>query len=255
MAAALAAVAFAAPPGAPAAPGAKPARPAPATAGPGPSVTVAILASGVEPERLWGVPGISPGAMSAGLAEVSAVQTYLDIGAGNRVFTSLYDFEPPVPARVGGRVPGWDEIVRRAESAPAEIVPGLLASTLEDEGIAARADPLLTSPALIAANREGRVRRTAPLECVEGRCPGLAVVPATIAELESVVSRLRGDDLLIAIGRPPPAGAREPRDRDRGSGLRRQPHLRHHPDGRLRRPRRTSRRRSSSASGSTSPMR
>ncbi|MGZ5323747.1 MAG: hypothetical protein ACXWZ3_06655, partial [Solirubrobacterales bacterium] len=114
---------------APAGPEAKPARPAPATEGPGPSVTVAVLASGVEPERLWEVPGISPGAMSAGLAEVSAVQTYLDIGAGNRVFTSLYDFEPPVPARVGGRVPGWDEIVRRADSAPAEIVPGLLAST------------------------------------------------------------------------------------------------------------------------------
>ncbi|MGZ5314715.1 MAG: hypothetical protein ACXWFE_02520 [Solirubrobacterales bacterium] len=209
MAAAVAAGALAALPSAPAAaapagPEAKPARPAPATEGPGPSVTVAVLASGVEPERLWEVPGISPGAMSAGLAEVSAVQTYLDIGAGNRVFTSLYDFEPPVPARVGGRVPGWDEIVRRADSAPAEIVPGLLASTLEAEGIAARADPLLASPALIAANREGRVRRTAPLECVEGRCPGLAVVPSTLAELRSAVSRLRGGDLLIAIGRPPP---------------------------------------------------
>ncbi|HET8975002.1 MAG TPA: hypothetical protein VFN15_00110 [Solirubrobacterales bacterium] len=167
-------------------------------------MTVAILPSGTEPEQLGEVAGISPGAMSAGLAEVSAVQTYLDIGAGNRVFTSLYDFEPPVVTRVGGRVPGWDEFVRRAESAPADIVPGLLASTLEEQGMDVWADPLLTSPALIAANREGRVRRTKPLECLDRRCPGLAVVPSTVGELRGLVGRLRSDDLLIAIERPPP---------------------------------------------------
>ena len=43
--------------------------------------------------------GFSPGLMSAGLGTVSASQTYLDIGAGNRVFNSLYDHElPPAPA-------------------------------------------------------------------------------------------------------------------------------------------------------------
>src|SRR6185312_2639823 len=35
--------------------------------------------------------GFSPGLMSAGLGTVSADQTYLDVGAGNRVFDSLYD--------------------------------------------------------------------------------------------------------------------------------------------------------------------
>jgi hypothetical protein len=171
---------------------------------PGPSVTVAILPTQTDPEELGAVAGISPGAMSAGLAEVSAVQTYLDISAGNRVFTSLYDSEPPIVTRVGGRVPGWDEFVRRAESAPADVVPGLLASTLEDGGFAARADPVLVSPALIAANREGRVRRTRPLECMDRRCPGLAVVPATVGQLGALAARLRGDDMLIAIERPPP---------------------------------------------------
>src|ERR1700749_4624833 len=44
--------------------------------------------------------GFSPGLMSAGLGTVSPEQTYLDIGAGNRVFNSLYDHQlPPLPQR------------------------------------------------------------------------------------------------------------------------------------------------------------
>src|ERR1700761_1793462 len=68
--------------------------------------------------------GFSPGLMSAGLGTVTPDQTYLDIGAGNRAFNSLYDRElPPAPPR---KCSGWfAEAVRRAESAPDEIEPGL----------------------------------------------------------------------------------------------------------------------------------
>jgi hypothetical protein len=103
--------------------------------------------------------------MSAGLGTVPAQQTYLDVGQGNRVFDSLYDSELP---QGGPSRPGWWQAVReRAESAPADIVPGLLAATLTD----------------------------AQAEAYEVR-------GATLIQLPSLARGLRGDDLVIAIARP-----------------------------------------------------
>lgn len=170
----------------------------------GASVTVAILPRGTEPEDLGAVEGISPGLLSAGLSGVSATQTFLDISAGNRLFTSLYPGDDPLVIRAEKRVRDWDEIVARAEGAPAEIVPGLLASALAENGVRSSADALLVTPALIAADTEGRIERTGVFECVRRRCPGLSVVPLALDELPAAVERLRGDDLLIALERPPP---------------------------------------------------
>ena len=80
--------------------------------------------------------GFAPGIMSAGLGTVPAEQTYLDVGQGNRVFDSLYD--GPLPEHRGDAARWWREVVERAKSAPADIVPGLLASTLSGAGSAAR---------------------------------------------------------------------------------------------------------------------
>ncbi len=81
--------------------------------------------------------GFSPGLMSAGLGTVTPQQTYLDIGAGNRVFNSLYDGGLPPPPKGAAACHGWFETaVARAESAPDEIEPGLLVRTLEEHGIA-----------------------------------------------------------------------------------------------------------------------
>jgi hypothetical protein len=77
--------------------------------------------------------GFSPGLMSAGLGTVPPEQTYLDIGQGNRVFDSLYDED--LPGREGDRAAWWQAVKERAESAPADIVPGLLASALRHAGI------------------------------------------------------------------------------------------------------------------------
>jgi hypothetical protein len=107
--------------------------------------------------------------MSAGLGSVPAAQTYLDISQGNRVFDSLYDSE--LPRDIGGGICGpaySKQVVERAESAPADIVPGLLAATLADAGE----------------------------EC-HVRAVGLRQLP-------KLVRGLRGNDLLIAIGRAPP---------------------------------------------------
>ncbi len=177
-----------------------------------------MLPPGTEPGNLGEVEGLSPGLMSAGLSTVSATQTYLDISAGNRIFTSLYPGEDPVVLRPDPRVPGWDEIVERAEDAPADLVPGLLGSTLEDAGVPRSADGLLTSSALIAVDEEGFVERAKPFTCVRTKCPGFAVTTTRLDELPAMVERLQGDDLLIAIERPPPPFATRSRSGSPGAG-------------------------------------
>ena len=167
-------------------------------------VTIAIVPRETTPEELARVPQMSVGVMSAGLATVSAAQTYLDITQGNRVFTSLYEGDNPVVLRFGRRVPGWESILERAERAPAEIEPGLLASTLQRASIPIRADAALLTPALIAANREGLVERIGAGACVSRLCPGVSVVPAALDQLRALAERARGEGLLIAIERAPP---------------------------------------------------
>lgn len=110
------------------------------------------------------------GLMSAGMGSVPAEQTYLDISQGNRVFDSLYD--RPLPVEVGGGIcgPAYSRaVVERAESAPADVEPGLLAATL---------------------HRAGK---------------GCVVRSVERAQLPALVRALHGNDLLIAIGRAPPA--------------------------------------------------
>jgi hypothetical protein len=133
-------------------------------------VTFVLLPKGISVEQLARVRGVSPGLLSAGLGSVPAAQTYLDISQGNRVFDSLYD--SGLPGDVGGGICGPDysrAVVERAESAPAEIEPGLLVATLRRAG-----------------------------ERCEVRELGLG-------GLSALVRRLRGNDLVVAIGRPPPA--------------------------------------------------
>jgi hypothetical protein len=168
-------------------------------------VTVAFVPEGTSTAQLAAVEGVALGLLSAGLGlDFTPDGTYLDIGQGNRVFDQLYD-EPLPPLTVrGGRVPPpeWDAVLRRARSAPAEIVPGLLASTLERAGMGARVAAGVGGAALVAANRDGRVRSAA--RCPQRGCAGLTVRSLPAEGLPALVGRQRGGDLLIAIERPPP---------------------------------------------------
>jgi hypothetical protein len=113
---------------------------------------------------------MSPGLMSAGLGSVPASQTYLDISQGNRVFDSLYD--EGLPGLTGGGIcgPGYSRrVIGRAESAPADIEPGLFAATLRKAG------------------------KTCGIESL------------TLRQLAKAVKHLPDGDLLIAIERAPPA--------------------------------------------------
>ena len=132
-------------------------------------MTVALLPKGTTLEQLAKI-GLAPGLMSAGLGSVPAEQTYLDVSQGNRVFDSLYDAE--LSRYVGGGIcgpPYSRAVIERAESAPAEIVPGLLAATLKEHGA------------------------------------GCALVSVDLKGLAQLVRGLRGNDLLVAIERAPPA--------------------------------------------------
>ncbi|HYJ22334.1 MAG TPA: hypothetical protein VEW07_09965 [Solirubrobacterales bacterium] len=130
-------------------------------------VALVLLPQGTSVEEVAAA-GMSPGLMSAGLGQVPAEQTYLDIGQGNRVFDSLYDSELPRAAVPLNRPVVDLALLGRAQSAPAEIEPGLLARTLAGAG------------------------------------RGFEVRDASLPQLRALVAGLRGDDLLIAIERPPP---------------------------------------------------
>ncbi|HET8640180.1 MAG TPA: hypothetical protein VFL89_08050, partial [Solirubrobacterales bacterium] len=167
--------------------------------------------------------------MSAGLGSVPAEQTYLDITQGNRVFDSLYDSDLP-PLKSKRECPGWwRSAVERAESAPADIVPGLLASTLEASGIGVRARTTGSGRAG-AAGRGVRLRagqgvgaqaactltsrgpRTATDAASEGLSEGPHSLPGggleirntSPGELPTLVRSLQGQDLLVALEEPPP---------------------------------------------------
>jgi hypothetical protein len=102
-------------------------------------------------------------------------------------------------------VPGWDEVVARADSAPADLVPGLLASLLRSHGISASAEQPMTAPALIAAGRRGFVSPLRRGACAD-RC--LAVLSADVGTVGELSRHLRSEDLLIAIASTPAAPRR-----------------------------------------------
>ena len=169
---------------------------------------IATLPSDTSIAALARVEGLSPGLLSSGIGGgVPAPQTYLDMSQGARVFNHFYDEDlPPVLLTEAGVEPRvWHEIVERAESAPDEIVPGLLAQTLEDEGVRVRAEPLIGHVALLAANEEGRVKRTGKGGCLRRCPPGVSVVRVEPGELPRLITALEGDDLLIALRDAPPA--------------------------------------------------
>jgi len=169
-------------------------------------VVIAVLPYGTTVEQIADTRALAPGVISAGLGAVPLAQTFLDVTQGNRVNENLYDGELPRLYLRDGAVPRrlWARTLQRADSAPAEIVPGLLAQTLLRAGVpvAAEADSGMAS--LAAVDARGAVRIAEPRACEAGCGPGLSVVRALPGELRRLTAALRPDDLLIALA----AGAR-----------------------------------------------
>ena len=146
---------------------------------------------------------MSPGLLSAGLGAVSPQQTYLDISQGNRVFNSLYDSELP---KLKGDCPSWwTSAVKRAESAPADIVPGLLTSSLKADGVGVRARGEASctfSPHPPAASGSRAAKKLSETPRPHAHPPTFEAGESTLGQLPALVRSLHANDLLIAIARP-----------------------------------------------------
>ncbi len=140
-----------------------------------------------------------------------AEQTYLDITQGNRVFDSLYDSK--LPAEDGCGLSWWRAVDERAESAPAEIVPGLLTSSLIAAGVGVSAG--VGTSCTFSRYKDAAVGRdlAKKLSGDPRRHPhphpantkAFEVRSSSLRDLSSLARNQHANDLLIAIERPPPA--------------------------------------------------
>jgi hypothetical protein len=166
------------------------------------------------------------GLTSATQGRYSPTQAMLDLSAGSRTSAAVYDPSDPPPLELvvggdrSGFVFGWSKVLARADTALAEITPGLLAEQIPG-GVAyagvTRRDHL---DAVAAADHNGDVARVSL-----GRAAGLgdrvrrltrryrlvvAGLP-TAAKGDAVLDRLLRDrrpgDLLIVMQTPPRARA------------------------------------------------
>jgi hypothetical protein len=98
------------------------------------------------------LPGASVGLAGATQGRYRRTQALLDVSQGSRTSLNAYDpTEPPRLRFAGGRVIPWEAVVERAEAAPAEVVPGLLASSVPTGYIGPS-----RGEALAATDRDGR---------------------------------------------------------------------------------------------------
>jgi hypothetical protein len=142
--------------------------------------------------------GFSPGLMGAGLGTVTPEQTYLDIGAGNRVFNSLYDHEIGPAPEAGGACRSWfNQAVDRAESAPDEIEPGLMVERLEGGGVVVFGAGASACPLGIMARGGGFVGSLR-----EANRGLLSVTEAPLAEAATLARDAGPQQIVIAISTP-----------------------------------------------------
>jgi hypothetical protein len=170
--------------------------------------------------RLTERPELSLGLLGATQGAYSRRQTLLDMGAGTRVSRSGY--EPRDIPRVFLRddhIEGWAEVVARARSAPTEIVPGLLASSVPGGAVYIGpkeaedyVDHRAALEGIVAADREGRITEVLAVENV-ARAVARTDHPLVVAslreghfgdrELDRLIERRPPGQLLIVIRQPP----------------------------------------------------
>jgi len=179
-----------------------------------------------------GHPELALGLLSATQSGYSPQQALLDITAGTRTSRGTYNpHEPPdmslleIPpadplrphALPTGLIVNWLAAVSRAESAPADIVPGLLASSVPGGGAYAGIVGETNQEALVAATRAGVVRGVSlgRGDDVAVRAQALlgrhrlvvALLPPGYEgdrQLDQLIAARTPGELLIAMEDPPP---------------------------------------------------
>jgi hypothetical protein len=169
--------------------------------GPDGRIILAVVPFGTTVAEIGRIETLSPGLVSASLGDVPVAQTYLDISQGNRVNKHLYDSDLPRLYVRDGRVPApvWADTAERAEDAPADVVPGLLGSTLAEAGISVAAEDDSGLPTLAAVDRTGAVPIQSRQDCQLGCEAEFSLVRTSVAELGSLADGLGPDDVLIAL--------------------------------------------------------
>ena len=175
-------------------------------------------------DRLAARPQLALGLVSATQGRYTPAQAMLDITAGSRTSAAVYDPRSPpplelVPAGDGsGFIFGWPRVVKRAETAPAEITPGLLASRIPGGATYAGIQGRRHIEAVAAADRDGDIAAVSlgPAADLAKRVRRLlrhhrfvvAGLP-TAAKGDRVLDELLRDrkpgDLLIVMETPPRA--------------------------------------------------
>src|SRR3954469_24716949 len=165
------------------------------------------------------------GVTSPTLGGYTKRQMLLDMSQGTRIANNAY---PRSLGRLdlvmldgGGRLSGWAYNARRAQDAPGDVVPGLLAQTLENKGLRVGYVGVVgfeQTEATVAANRIGRVpevslgtigtfpkRALAMWQRTDVLVARFPPDDSGLAALDKVVAKSRRDDLIYAV-RAPPAG-------------------------------------------------
>lgn len=184
-------------------------------------VTVVVLPQGISPSDLYGLESAAIGLMNPGLGDVSAQQTWLDVSQGARAFDTAYD-TPLDRVYPGGETAiGWEKVQRRSRTPETPVVPGLLASYMDRNGLIAAAAETAGAAALAVVRRDGSLTR-APIACggpkslleagdpaASATIPGcpdpLTVLSMPLSSAFDVAAERKPDELQIFIERPPAA--------------------------------------------------
>jgi hypothetical protein len=147
--------------------------------------------------------GMAIGMTSPTVGGLKARQMGLDMSQGTRIPTRLYS-GPIGPLRLrGGHLSGWALALRRAERAPGDLKPGLLASTIEQAGarVGFGGDRSRWSIApIVAANRNGGV---SPLQAGDSLdVVALAPGAAGLRQLDRLLAARAKDDFVYAVRAP-----------------------------------------------------
>ncbi len=174
-------------------------------------------------DELAARPSLALGLTSPTLGGYSPQQMAIDIGQGARISTRAYKSELPafqvVPLGTRARIAGWQNEVRRADAAPGDITPGLLATSIERGGgnvAYAGVTGAPRSEVLSAADESGRVARFSegsaatladralalwrPSSLVVTRLPDGAEGPAA---LDRLLAARKPQDLIYVVQAPP----------------------------------------------------
>ncbi len=208
--------------------------PAPAHAAPTqPTALIALLPVDLQPappgvvhpavlDLLDGHPELALGMLSATQSGYSPQQALLDLTAGTRTSRGTYDpHDPPdlslLPTEGSGLIVNWVAAQARAESAPADIFPGLLASSIaggagyagirgEGNAEATVASDRAGQVAVVSLGRGGDVAARAQVLLAERRFV-VALLPPGYAgdrQLDALIEQREPGELLIAMQDPPP---------------------------------------------------